>query len=91
MPLQDNPTAKIGLVELREFQLIALDGFRWNTSNKGFPLFSKQILLSHLQAGGFDAQLVNFKLGNEEEEFGTVTWRGIPLIKKICGNKAFPA
>lgn len=83
----NNRVSKIGLVELPEFELIAPDGARWNNIHKGFPLISKQILLSHLQSGGFDAQLVNLQLGNDEEVLGTVTWRGKKLTKKYTGTK----
>jgi hypothetical protein len=51
------------------------------------PLVSKQVLLAHLQAGGFDAQLVNLQVGNDSEEYGTVTWRGKRLTKKYKGTK----
>jgi hypothetical protein len=44
---------------------------------------SKQILLSNLQAGGFDAQLVNLRIGQEEEEYGSISWKNRPLSKVL--------
>lgn len=85
--LKDKKAYRIGLVELPEFELISPEGVKLNIQNKGFPLFSKQILLSNLQAGGFDAQLVNLQLGNDSEEIGTVMWRGKSHTKKYVGTK----
>jgi hypothetical protein len=51
------------------------------------PLSSKLILVSNLQQGGFDAQLVNLRDGTYEEEYGTVTWGGINLTKSYVGQR----
>ncbi|MGB3511816.1 MAG: hypothetical protein WBA93_21785 [Microcoleaceae cyanobacterium] len=42
--------------------------------------------MSNLQAGGFDAQLVNLKDGDYEEEYGTVSWKGTSLSKTYVGR-----
>ncbi|WP_308253736.1 hypothetical protein [Geminocystis sp. GBBB08] len=77
----------LGLLELPDFRLLDSTGNRLNISQIGLPLISKQILLSQLQSGGFDPQLVNLKLGNDSEEFGVVEWRGMNLSKGYVGTK----
>ncbi|HLO48205.1 MAG TPA: radical SAM protein [Kamptonema sp.] len=84
---KDDIAPTIGLVELPHHQLIDADGISYSTPSIGMPLISKQVLLASLQAGGFDAQLVNLQAGNESEEYGTVTWREKALTKKYAGTK----
>lgn len=43
--------------------------------------------MADLQAGGFDAQLVNLKDGDCQEPFGDVTWKGMNLTKAYVGRK----
>ncbi|RKZ42506.1 MAG: radical SAM protein, partial [Candidatus Parabeggiatoa sp. nov. 3] len=88
--LQKTPT--IGVVELPDFGLIdpkgenLLSGIR-NKDRKGTALISKQVLLSNLQAGGFDAQLINLRDGDYQGEFGKVIWKGTELTKVYLGQK----
>jgi hypothetical protein len=87
------PTEKkapsIGLVELPGLKLIDPNGANRNLCDQYEPLLSKQILLASLQGGGFDAQLVNMRDGTYEEEYGEVTWRGMPLSKRYVGMPIF--
>ncbi|MFB2924330.1 MULTISPECIES: radical SAM protein [Aerosakkonema] len=77
---------RIGLVELPVLKLVDPNGINRNLSEQYEPLLSKQVLLAHLQAGGFDAQLVNLRAGDYEEEYGSVTWKGINLSKRYLGT-----
>ncbi|MFM6004703.1 MAG: hypothetical protein ACKPB7_15765, partial [Sphaerospermopsis kisseleviana] len=52
-------------------------------------LLSKQVLMADLQAGGFDAQLVNLKAGDCKEPFGEVTWKGMNLTKAYVGQRIY--
>jgi hypothetical protein len=82
-----NPMPSIGLVELPVLRLIDPQGKNWAEDYKKVPLPSKQILLSSLQAGGFNAQLFDLRAGDYAEEYGTVTWRGMTLSKRYQGTK----
>ncbi|NEN88827.1 MAG: radical SAM protein [Okeania sp. SIO3H1] len=75
----------IGLVEVPEVQVRgANDGIGYR---ERLPLISKQILISNLRAGGFDARLVNLLEGDDEEEYGEVEWGGQTLKKVLVGRK----
>ena len=59
----------IGLVELPQLGLFDPEG--WNLlaeDTRGDVLISKQVLLASLQTAGFDAQLVDLKNGDYQEE-----------------------
>ena len=86
MKLQAEKAPRIGLVELPALKLIDPKGVRRNQCNQYEPLLSKQVLLASLQGGGFDAQLVNLRDGTYEEEYGTVTWKGMLLSKRYAGR-----
>ncbi|MGB7272093.1 MAG: hypothetical protein WBC69_02275, partial [Geitlerinemataceae cyanobacterium] len=77
----------IGLVEVPEVDLRASNGVNWHNLSQGIPMISKQILISQLQSGGFDAQLVNLREGDEEEEYDRVEWGGQTLKKVLVGEK----
>ena len=77
---------KIGLVELPYLYLLDPDGNNWVELNDS-PLISKQILMANLLAGGFDVELFNLKEGSDEEELGTVQWKGMTLRKVIKGRR----
>jgi hypothetical protein len=81
---QKAPT--IGLVELPIQSLIDPDGGDWSLPSC-YPLTSKLILMSSLQAGGFDAQLIDMREGDYQEVYGTVMWRGVTLSKRYEGTK----
>jgi radical SAM superfamily enzyme YgiQ (UPF0313 family) len=89
MTLKNTPS--IGLVELPSFGLFTAQTQQSplfsNIANKGYPLVSKQILLSNLRASGFNAELINLKQGNYQEEFGKVTWRDTEYSKVYLGGK----
>ena len=81
-------TSTIGLVELPQFGLVNSDGKNLIFEDrKNGVLISKQVLLSSLQAEGFEAQLVNLKSGDYQEEYGKVIWRGAKLSKVYLGEK----
>lgn len=77
---------KIGLVELPQLKVLDPQHIDWTEQNQ-HPLISKQILMSSLEAGGFEVELFNLKNGIEEEEFGQVTWKGMTLRKIAYGAK----
>lgn len=76
----------VGLVELPEIALYDPFGSNRATVRKGSALISKQVLMSSLEAGGFEVRLYNLKRGNDEEEYGEVTWRGVRLRKVLAGR-----
>lgn len=77
----------IGLVEVPTLGLYDPQGKNWTPMFRRNPLLSKQVLLAHLQAGGFDARLVNLKDGDYREEFGRTPWKGSTLTKVYVGKK----
>lgn len=79
----------IGLIEVPALALYDSDGHNWTALYRKNTLLSKQVLLADLQAGGFDAQLVNLKAGDRREPFGEVIWRGMPLTKAYVGDRIF--
>ena len=86
MPSQNTPT--IGLVELPSLGLFNVKGKNTlSAETKGLSLVSKQILLSNLQAAGFDAQLVDLRQGNYQEEYGRTIWRNTEYRKVYFGSK----
>ncbi|MBD2185574.1 radical SAM protein [Aerosakkonema funiforme] len=85
--LEGKKAPSIGLVELPGRKLIDPEGKNWTDNFKYTPLPSKQILLAHLQALGFDAQLVDLRDGDCEEEYGEVIWRGMRLSKRYDGKR----
>ncbi len=76
----------VGLVELPELGLFDAEGKNRASIRKGTALISKQVLLSDLQAKGFDAQLINLKRGEEEIEYGHVKWGETELAKIYLGT-----
>ncbi|MFY7802819.1 MAG: radical SAM protein, partial [Limnoraphis robusta] len=57
----------IGLVEVPALGLYDEEGNNWTALYRKNTLLSKQVLMADLQAGGFDAQLVNLKDGDCRE------------------------
>lgn len=82
---QKKPT--IGLVEVPATGLYDADGKNWTSLYRHRSLISKQVLIADLQAGGFDAQLVNMRDDYYSEEFGEVSWKGMTLKKTYVGRK----
>lgn len=85
LPSKKAPT--IGLVEVPALGLYDEEGHNWTALYRRNTLLSKQVLMADLQAGGFDAQLVNLKAGDCQEPFGEVTWKGMNLTKAYVGRK----
>ena len=52
-------------------------------------MISKQVLIADLQAGGFDARLVNLRDGDYSQEFGQIFWKGMTLRKTYVGGENF--
>nr|VFJ54957.1 MAG: hypothetical protein BECKDK2373C_GA0170839_10465 [Candidatus Kentron sp. DK] len=78
----------IGLVELPSLGLFDIRGNNTlSDGTQGNPLISKQILLSNLRAGGFDAHLINLRKGDYQEEYGRVTWRNTQYSKVYFGSR----
>lgn len=77
----------IGLVEVPALGLYDPDGNNWTALYRKNTLLSKQVLIADLQAGGFDAQLVNLKACDDREAFGEVTWKGMNLTKVYVGQR----
>jgi len=76
----------IGLIEPPATGLYDAEGKNWTSLYRHRSLISKQVLLADLQAGGFDAQLVNLRDGDYSEEFGSVEWKGMTLRKTYVGG-----
>ncbi|KHD07479.1 radical SAM protein [Candidatus Thiomargarita nelsonii] len=78
----------IGLVELPSLGLFNVKGKNMlSNETKNNALVSKQILLSNLQAAGFDAQLIDLRQGNHQEEYGKSIWRNTEYSKVYFGSK----
>ncbi len=79
----------VGLVELPSFKLLSPDktGDPLFSPIDGNPLVSKQILLSSLRGAGFDAELINLKQGDYQEEYSTVTWQNRVYSKAYKGSR----
>ncbi|NER24570.1 MAG: radical SAM protein [Symploca sp. SIO1C2] len=75
----------IGLVELPQLKLSDAEGNDFYSLRKWEPIVSKQVLLSNLQAGGFQTKFINLRDGDYEENYGRITWRGIELTKNYVG------
>ena len=75
----------IGLVELPQLKLSDPDGNDFYSLRKFEPIISKQVLIAHLQAGGFQTKFINLRDGDYIENYGHITWRGIELSKNYCG------
>jgi len=80
-------SASIGVVELPDVALFHSDGRNLTYFRRGNPLISKPILLANLQAGGFDAQLVDLRADNCKVEYGEVAWGKSTLTKVYVGTK----
>jgi radical SAM superfamily enzyme YgiQ (UPF0313 family) len=83
---QAQKAPSIGLVELPARKLIDTEGRNWTEFYKHNALPSKQVLLAHLQAEGFDAQLVDLRKGDYQEEYGSLIWRGMRVSKSYEGT-----
>jgi hypothetical protein len=89
MPLESSSINRptIGLLETPSLGLHDPTGKNWTALLKRNPILNKQMLLAHLQSGGFDAQLIHLRDGEYEEEFGQVEWKGMTLKKVYSGKK----
>lgn len=79
-------SVSVGLVELPEIALYDRAGTSRATVRSGSALISKQVLMSNLEAGGFDVRLYNLKQGDDEVEYGSVRWKGADLAKVYVGR-----
>ncbi|MEB3232191.1 MAG: hypothetical protein VKJ64_14370 [Leptolyngbyaceae bacterium] len=77
----------IGLVEVPALGLYDPDGNNWTALYRKNVLLSKQVLIADLQAGGFDARLVNLKAGDARERFGEIIWNNMRLTKAYVGQR----
>ncbi|CAC5342920.1 MULTISPECIES: radical SAM protein [Planktothrix] len=82
-----NKYPTIGLIEPPATGLYDAEGKNWTSLYRHRSLISKQVLIPDLQAGGFDARLVNLRDDNYSEEFGEIVWKGITLRKTYVGGK----
>jgi len=87
MSLKTGNKPTIGLVEVPATGLYDSDGKNWTSLYRHRSLISKQVLIPDLQAGGFDAKLVNLRDDYYSEEFGQVSWKGMTLKKTYVGGK----
>ncbi|NEO98933.1 MAG: radical SAM protein [Symploca sp. SIO2E9] len=83
--MSEEKSGPIGLVELPQLKLSDPDGNDFYSLRKYEPIISKQILLSSLEAGGFETRFINLRDGDYEENYGRITWRGIELSKNYVG------
>jgi hypothetical protein len=56
-----NKYPTIGLIEVPATGLYDAEGNNWTSLYRHRSLISKQVLIADLQAGGFDARLVNLR------------------------------
>nr|VFK09708.1 MAG: hypothetical protein BECKLPF1236A_GA0070988_1002615 [Candidatus Kentron sp. LPFa]VFK33347.1 MAG: hypothetical protein BECKLPF1236C_GA0070990_102025 [Candidatus Kentron sp. LPFa] len=64
-------TLNIGVVEIPDLGLIDPEGRDWLTHDtRGATLLSKQVLLSGLQAAGFDTQMMKTACYASKKRFG---------------------
>ncbi len=89
MSITASKAPAIGLIEVPALGLYDPDGHNWTALYRRNTLLSKQVLIADLQAGGFDAQLVNLKDGDACEPFGEVIWKGMTLTKTYVGRNIF--
>jgi hypothetical protein len=83
MVLLTEKAPTIGLIEVPATGLYDSENRNWTSLYQNRSLISKQVLIADLQAGGFNAQLVNLRDDNYREEFGEIFWKGMTL-RKIC-------
>ena len=79
----------IGLIEVPATGLYDAEGKNWTSLYRHRSLISKQVLLADLQAGGFDARLVNLRDGDYSAEFGQILWKGMTLKKTFVGGDIY--
>jgi len=87
MTIVANKYPTIGLIEVPATGLYDAEGKNWTSLFRHRSLISKQVLIADLQAGGFDARLVNLRDENYSEEFGQIFWKGMTLRKTYVGGK----
>ncbi|NEO61088.1 MAG: radical SAM protein [Moorea sp. SIO4G2] len=85
MTIAQEKNSTIGLVELPQLKLSDPDGNDYYSLRKYEPIISKQVLISHLQAGGFQTKFINLRDGDYTENYGKKIWRGIELTKNYIG------
>ncbi|OLT61350.1 B12-binding domain-containing radical SAM protein [Moorena bouillonii] len=83
--MSDKTSGCIGLVELPQLKLSDPDGNDFYSLRKWEPIVSKQILLSSLEAGGFETKFINLRDGDYQENYGRIAWKGIELTKNYVG------
>ncbi len=86
MVLLSENAPTIGLVEVPATGLYDSQGRNWTSLYRNRSLISKQVLVSDLIAGGFNAQLVNLRDENYYQEFGELLWKGMTLRKIYVGG-----
>ena len=79
----------IGLIEVPATGLYDAEDKNWTSLYRHRSLISKQVLLADLQAGGFDARLVNLRDGDYSAEFGQILWKGMTLKKTFVGGDIY--
>jgi len=84
-----NKCHTIGLIEVPATGLYDAEGNNWTSLYRHRSLISKQVLIADLQAGGFDARLVNLRDGDYSQEFGQIFWKGMTLRKTYVGGEIF--
>jgi hypothetical protein len=82
-----NEYPTIGLIEVPATGLYDAEGNNWTSLYRHRSLISKQVLIADLQAGGFDARLVNLRDGDYSQEFGQIFWKGMTLRKTYVGGE----
>ncbi|NEO98931.1 MAG: hypothetical protein F6K58_09690 [Symploca sp. SIO2E9] len=85
MTITHENNSTIGLVELPQLKLSDPDDNDYYSLRKYEPIISKQVLISHLQAGGFKTKFINLRDGDYTENYGKKIWRGIELTKNYIG------
>ena len=76
----------VGLIEVPNIALYDSQGANRAPRPNRNVLISKQVLMSNLEAGGFEVRLYNLKAGDWEHAYGEVPWKDGKLIKAMVGT-----
>lgn len=76
----------VGVIEVPNIALYDAAGSCRAPRPKRNVLISKQVLMSNLEAGGFEVRLYNLKDGDWEDAYGEIPWKEGKLIKAMVGQ-----
>jgi hypothetical protein len=77
---------RIGLVEVPSLGLIDANGNNWTHIYRDGALVSKQVMMAQLENEGYEVHLYNLKLGDSQQEIGSIRWKDTVLTKVYVGS-----